>query len=85
MINWKVRINNKMFWLAIVPALLLLAQQVAGLFGFMFDFTDMQEKLIAIIGTVFSILSILGIVADPTTEGVGDSKQALTYEVPKGK
>lgn len=34
MINWKVRLKNKLFWLAIIPALLLLAQVVAGLFGF---------------------------------------------------
>lgn len=83
MINWKVRIKNKMFWLAIVPAVLLLVQQLAALFGFALDFTGVQDGLIAIIGTVFSILTILGIVADPTTEGVGDSEQALNYDKPK--
>ena len=31
----------------------------------------------------FAVLAILGIVVDPTTQGVGDSEQALTYTVPK--
>ena len=35
MINWIVRIKNKNFWLAAIPALLLLVQTVAALFGFL--------------------------------------------------
>lgn len=84
-INWKVRIKNKTFWLAMIPAVLLLAQQIAGLFGFVIDFTDVQNKLIDIVRTVFIILAILGVIVDPTTEGVTDSQQALTYTEPKEK
>ena len=72
-INWKVRIKNKAFWVAIIPAVLLLVQQVCAVFGVQLDFGDLQAQLVAIIGTVFAILAILGIVADPTTAGVGDS------------
>ena len=43
------------------------------------------DNLIAVVNAVFVVLAILGIVTDPTTEGVGDSKQALTYEEPKKK
>ena len=82
-INWKVRIKNKTFWLALIPAVLLLAQQVAGLFGVALDFGGLKDQLTAIVGTVFAILAILGIVADPTTAGVGDSEQAMTYTEPK--
>lgn len=82
-INWKVRIKNKSFWLALIPAVLLLAQQVAGLFGVALDFGEFQGQLTAIVGSVFAILAIMGIVADPTTAGVGDSEQALSYEKPK--
>ena len=82
-INWKVRAKNKTFWLALIPAVLLLAQQVAGLFGVALDFGQLQDQLTAIVGTVFAILAILGIVADPTTAGVGDSEQAMTYTEPK--
>lgn len=83
-INWKVRVKNKTFWLAIIPAALLLVQQIAGLFGLAVDFTQLQDKIVDIVGTVFCILAILGIVVDPTTKGVTDSKQALTYPEPKG-
>lgn len=83
-INWKVRLKNKTFWLAIIPAVLLLVQQIVGLFGVVIDFTPLQNQLVTIIGTVFSILAILGIIVDPTTKGVSDSEQALTYTEPKG-
>ncbi|WP_417299992.1 phage holin [Ellagibacter isourolithinifaciens] len=82
-INWRVRIKNKTFWLALIPAVLLLAQQVAGLFGVALDFGQLQDQLTAIVGTVFTLLAILGIVADPTTAGVGDSEQAMGYTEPK--
>lgn len=82
-INWKVRVKNKAFWLALIPAVLLLAQQVAGLFGVALDFGQIKDQLVAIVGTVFTLLAILGIVADPTTAGVGDSEQAMTYTEPK--
>lgn len=84
-INWKVRIKNKAFWLAMIPAVLLLVQQIAGLFGLSMDFSNIQNQLVAIIGTVFSILAILGIIVDPTTKGLTDSDQALTYTEPKEK
>ncbi len=82
-INWKIRFKNKTFWLALIPAVLLLAQQVAGLFGVALDFGQIKDQLVAIVGTVFTLLAILGIVADPTTAGVGDSEQAMTYDEPK--
>ena len=82
-INWKVRIKNKYFWLSIIPAALLLIQQVLAMFGVTFDIAGIEESLVALIGAVFSVLAILGVVTDPTTEGMGDSEQALTYDAPK--
>ena len=83
MINWKVRVRNKAFWVALIPALLLLVQQVCAVYGVQLDFGDLQVQLVAIVGTVFTLLAILGIVADPTTAGMGDSKQAMGYDEPK--
>ena len=85
MINWKVRIRNKNFWLALIPAVLLLVQVVAAVFGFTIDLGDMGDKLLMVVNAIFTILTILGVVADPTTEGVSDSKQAMTYNKPKKK
>lgn len=82
-INWKVRIKNKSFWLALIPAVLLLIQTIAVPFGYDWDFAGLGTQLTAIVNAVFAVLSILGVVTDPTTEGVGDSAQALTYEEPK--
>lgn len=83
MINWTVRIKNKAFWLALIPALLLLIQAVAAVFGYVIDMGDIGNKLIAVVNAVFGVLAILGIVTDPTTAGVGDSRQAMTYTAPK--
>ncbi len=84
-INWKVRIRNKTFWLALVPAVLLLAQVVAAVFGVEIKIEAVSDKIIAIVNALFAVLTILGVVTDPTTAGVGDSEQALTYETPKSK
>ena len=81
-INWKIRIQNKAFWVAIIPALLLLAQQIAALFGVSIDISGISEQLIAIVGTAFAVLSILGVVTDPTTPGVEDSDRAMSYTAP---
>lgn len=85
MINWIVRIRNKNFWISLVPALILLAQLIADLFGYRIDLGDIGNKILAIVDAVFAVLSILGIVTDPTTEGVPDSKLAMTYRYPKPK
>ena len=81
-INWKVRIKNKMFWLALIPAVLLLVQAGCAVFGIELDFEDLQEKLLTVVNALFAVLVILGIVVDPTTEGVRDSQRAMTYEEP---
>ena len=83
MINWKVRLKNKAFWLALIPAILLVIQVVAAPFGLVLDFGELGNQLLAIVNAIFAVLVILGIVEDPTTAGVGDSTQALTYEEPK--
>lgn len=83
MINWVVRIKNKNFWLAIIPAVLLLVQTVAAVFGYSLDFGELGNQLIAVVNSVFGVLVILGVVNDPTTAGMSDSKQARTYISPK--
>lgn len=83
MINWTVRIKNKNFWLAVIPAVLLLIQAVAAVFGYTLDLGDIGNKLIAVVNAVFGVLVILGVVNDPTTAGISDSKQARGYNYPK--
>lgn len=83
MINWTVRIKNKTFWLTLIPAVLLLVQVVAAVFGYTLDLDPLGDKLLAVANALFAVLAILGIVTDPTTKGVSDSTQALTYDKPK--
>lgn len=83
MINWKVRLKNKSFWIALIPALLLLIQAVAYVFGFSLDLSELGDKILAVVNALFTVLAILGIVTDPTTDGVSDSALAMTYDEPK--
>ncbi|HEM3635895.1 TPA: phage holin [Streptococcus suis] len=74
-INWGVRLRNKTFWWTLVPLLVLLSQQLG--------FNWVPENWESTFTTIMSILTVVGIINDPTTEGVSDSKQALDYYEPK--
>ncbi len=82
-INWTVRMKNKVFWIAIIPAILVLIKAVANVFGFTLELSTIENNLIDVVEAVFMVLGIIGIVADPTTSGISDSVQALTYDKPK--
>ena len=82
-INWVVRVKNRCFWLSFIPAVLLLIQAVAAVFGFTLDFGPLGDQLLEVVNIVFIILSLFGVVTAPTTAGISDSKQALTYTEPK--
>ena len=85
MINWKVRIRNKNFWITLIPASLLLIQSIAIVFGYTLDLGEVGDKLLVVVNALFTVLTILGIVNDPTTAGISDSKLAMTYDVQKAK
>lgn len=74
-INWRVRLRNKTFWLTLVPLIVLLTQQL-GL-------NWVPENWESIFSTVMAILTVVGIINDPTTAGITDSEQALSYYEPK--
>ncbi len=82
MINWTIRIKNKQFWLALIPAVLLLAQVVAAVFGYTLDLGELGNRLLDVVNALFAVLVILGVVTDPTTDGVGDSERAMGYDRP---
>ena len=82
-INWIARLKNKNFWISLIPAALLLIQTVAAVFGFTLDFGELGNQLLSVVNALFAVLVILGVVNDPTTAGISDSKQALTYTEPK--
>lgn len=82
-INLKLRIKNKTFWLSFIPALLILVQAVAAVFGTHLDLGDLGNKLLTLVNTAFGLLAVMGVVVDHTTEGMGDSLQVMSYSEPK--
>lgn len=80
-INWKLRFQNKTTLTAIILALVALVYQVLGLFDVVPKIS--QGELTTVIGMVINLLCLLGIVVDPTTDGVSDSARALTYDTPR--
>ena len=82
MINWKARFKNKNFWVSFIPAVLLLVQAVLALFGVSIDLGEFGGKLLVVVDALFVVLSLLGVVVDPTTKGIGDSDRALEYDEP---
>lgn len=82
MINWTVRIKNRNFWITLIPALIILIQVAASIFGFTIDLGDIGNKILAFVDALFVVLAILGIVNDPTTDGLSDSTRAMGYISP---
>lgn len=82
MINWKVRLKNKQFWVSLIPALAILVQAIAAVFGYTLNLEELVGKILAVVSAVFAVLAILGVVVDPTTAGISDSARAMSYEEP---
>ena len=80
-INWKLRFQNKTTLTAIILAVVALVYQVLGLCGVVPKIS--QDELTTVIGMVINLMCLLGIVVDPTTDGVSDSARALTYDTPR--
>lgn len=82
-INWTVRLKNKSFWIGLVGVVGSFVVSMASLFGVDLDLTGVESIATTVISTVFMALSMLGVIVDPTTSGIKDSEQALTYTSPK--
>ena len=80
-INWSVRFKNKT-WLASFLALIVtFVYQLLGMFDIAPAIT--QDNITQMISIVLTVLAGIGVIQDPTTSGVSDSKQALGYTTPK--
>lgn len=79
-INLKVRLKNKTFWITVIPAIITVIYALLSLL----DIVPAIAEETAVKGfyAIISILTVLGVVIDPTTKGVNDSERALRYDVP---
>lgn len=82
MINWQVRFKNRNFWMAAIPAALLLVQAVLACFGVTWDYSQVSKELIGVVNALFAFLAILGVVNDPTTATLSDSDRVMGYDKP---
>lgn len=80
-INWKLRLQNKTTLVTLIALCVTFIYQILGLFGVVPKVA--QDEIVNTIGLLINILVVLGVVVDPTTAGVSDSTNALTYDAPK--
>ena len=80
-INWKLRIQNVTTLISLIACLVSLIYTILGLFGIVPPVS--QELWVQLFSLILEILLALGIIVDPTTKGITDSNQALTYNTPK--
>ncbi len=81
MINWKLRLKNKTTLITLATTIIAAVYSILATFGVTPSIT--QEQTLNLIIAAISLLVSVGVVTDPTTAGVSDSKQALTYDEPK--
>lgn len=80
-INWKLRLQNKTTLVTLIALCVTFVYQILGLFGVVPKVA--QDEIVNTIGLLINILVVLGVVVDPTTAGISDSTNALTYDAPK--
>ncbi len=57
--RWLDKIKKRSFWAAIIPAILLMVQAAAALFGYSIDLGEVGDRLLDVINSVFAVLLIL--------------------------
>ena len=81
-INLSTRTKSKTFWVAIISAVAVFANQITGAFGL--DYSAQIEQGVNIIGSILTLLAGLGIIVDNNTKGLKDSDIVQTdYTKPR--
>ena len=80
-INWKVRFQNKTFLAGLISLVVVFIYDLLQLLEIAPAVT--QSAVMQVAEGILTILGMVGVIADPTTAGGADSKQAMTYDVPK--
>lgn len=80
-INWKVRFQNKAFLTGLISLVVVFIYDLLQLLGIVPVVT--QSVVMQVAEGILTILGMVGVIADPTTAGLTDSRQALTYTSPR--
>ena len=79
-VNWKVRFRNKLWLSSFISAILAIVYTILDVLGI---FPELSEThLSRLVEAVLLLLSLLGVIIDPTTVGVSDSNRACGYVEP---
>jgi phi LC3 family holin len=81
--NWKVRFKNKVWLAAFLALIVSFVYQVLGMFDIAPTIT--QDTVIQAINVMLTLLAGLGVLVDPTTTGITDSRRAMSYTKPNGE
>ena len=82
--NIKVRMKNPWFWVSLGGIILTAMGVSADMFTSWQAVIDQAKALVSNPFMLVSVaLAVLGVFVDPTTAGVSDSAQALSYNEPK--
>lgn len=76
-INIRARLNNKVFLVSASVLLLSIIYKVLSLFGIAPNVDE--YAILEVVSMVIDFFALLGVVVDPTTEGINDSERAMTY------
>ena len=79
-INWKVRLKNKTWVLAMLSAIVAFVYQILGMFEIVAPISE--DMVMQFIGIILNTLVALGVIMDPSTKGLDDSSRALSYNTP---
>ena len=79
--NFILRLKNKTCLVAFISSIIAFVYQILGIFEVVPVISE--SEITQICGIVINLLVTLGIIVDPTTQGIADSKQALEYTEPK--
>lgn len=80
-INWKVRFQNKTFLTGLISLVVVFVYDLLQLLEIAPVVT--QSAVMQVAEGILTILGMVGVITDPTTAGLSDSRQAMTYDAPR--
>lgn len=76
-INIKARLKNKTFLVSASALIISFVYHILALFDVVPSHSE--SEILEIAGMAINLLAVLGVIVDPTTEGISDSERAMTY------
>lgn len=78
--NWKIRFKNKVWLSSFIATIVSFIYTILGMFDVAPEIT--QNVIMNVVNGILLMLSLTGVIVDPTTAGLSDSDRAMTYDEP---